>query len=149
VSDHFNERLAEVGITVTQLPILAALCAIGGMPVGRLAEIMALDPSTLTRNLSGLTKRGWVRLSRASDRRVRNVELTESGGHILSLAYERWRAARDDLSSILETRANGDNQPTSLDALLLALGQASAKVKRSGDPPRAEGGEAPGARRDP
>jgi DNA-binding MarR family transcriptional regulator len=101
VTEHYNAMLAESGITAPQVPLLAALRVHGPTPLGKLAKIVGLDPSTLSRNLSVLAKRGLVEMPSGEDRRVRRVVLSMDGQRALSQAYPRWTAAQRDVEALL------------------------------------------------
>ena len=76
------------------------------------------DPTTITRNVQGLTKRQLLTLSRGRDLRERKVILTKKGETILLRALPSWRAAQSDVVASL-TRA----ELTRLRALLEQVGQ--------------------------
>jgi DNA-binding MarR family transcriptional regulator len=55
----------------------------GGAPISELADALALERTSLTRELKLL-----------EDRRARIVELTQAGQSALARAYPRWREAQ-------------------------------------------------------
>jgi DNA-binding MarR family transcriptional regulator len=59
-----------------------------------LAEEMALDRSTLGRNLLLLKRRGLVRLGEGTDLRARSVELTARARNVLAAAVPLWDRAQ-------------------------------------------------------
>jgi DNA-binding MarR family transcriptional regulator len=91
VTQLYEGALAESGLKVTQLPILVGLGHVGDLSVSTLADALALDRTTLTRNLKVLESRGLVRTSESEDdARVRMVSLTLQGADVLSDALQRW-----------------------------------------------------------
>ncbi len=62
--------------------------------VTRLARATVTDRTTLTRNLNLLAKRGLIRLQAGTDRREREVLLTDRGRDVLAGAYPRWKEAQ-------------------------------------------------------
>jgi DNA-binding MarR family transcriptional regulator len=91
VTQLYEGALAASGLKVTQLPILVGLGHVGDLSVSTLADALALDRTTLTRNLKVLEGRGLVRTSESEDdARVRMVSLTLQGADVLSDALLRW-----------------------------------------------------------
>jgi DNA-binding MarR family transcriptional regulator len=91
VTQLYEGALAASGLKVTQLPILVGLGHVGDLSVSTLADALALDRTTLTRNLKVLEGRGLVRTSEnEDDARVRMVSLTLQGADVLSDALLRW-----------------------------------------------------------
>ena len=91
ITQLYDAALAPSGLKVTQLPILVALGSAGDLPVTTLADALALDRTTLTRNLRVLESRALVRTSESeTDARVRMVSLTLEGSRVLSGALPRW-----------------------------------------------------------
>lgn len=101
VTEHFNAALAGLGITVTQIPVLAVLRVLGEASLSRLAELLVLDTSTLSRNLLVLQKRGLVELAPGTDRRTRIVQLSPLGLGKLAEAYPVWLEAQRSISERL------------------------------------------------
>lgn len=108
VADHFNQALAPCGITVTQIPVLASLRAMSRASVSRLAEVMLLDVSTLSRNLIVLQRMGLVQVEPGSDRRTRIVSLTRIGLRKLAEAYPRWAHAQKTFADRFEGAGYGE-----------------------------------------
>ena len=64
----------------------------------RLHEFLAMDPTTLSRNLKPLQNGGLLVVERAeTDKRARIVRLTADGERVLAEALPLWRAAQDRL----------------------------------------------------
>jgi len=59
-----------------------------------LADALAMDRTTLTRNLRPLERRGLVRVTTGDDRRVRIVTLTTRGRTALADALPLWKKAQ-------------------------------------------------------
>lgn len=119
VSQHYDAALRPAGLRATQFTLLAVLAGKGPTPLTRLAELLVLDRTTLTRNLKPLTLRGLVQIGREEDERVRLVAITEPGRAVVEQALPHWREAQarvagtlgqdrlaalfDDLSQLVET----------------------------------------------
>ncbi len=122
VTQLYEAALAASGLKVTQLPILVGLGHVGDLSVSTLAEALALDRTTLTRNLKVLEARGLVRTSESEDdARVRMVSLTLEGADVLADALQRW----EQIQHVVEERF-GRERLTALYGELDALGDAVA-----------------------
>jgi DNA-binding MarR family transcriptional regulator len=92
ITQRYDHVIAPSGLKITQLPIMVGLGAHGPVPLTPLADVLALDRTTLTRNLKVLEERGFVTLRPdPSDARVRLAAITDDGAAALSEALTRWR----------------------------------------------------------
>ena len=92
----YDAALRPVGLTSGQFSILASLNQPEPVPLTRLAEILGLDRTTLTRNLRALDEGGLVRSQAGDgDRRLRQLALTGAGRDKLRAAMPFWRAAQE------------------------------------------------------
>lgn len=94
ITQFYDEALAPSGLRITQFTLLATLSEAGPTNVNRLAELLDMDRTTLTRNLEPLTRQGYVRSEEGEDRRVRLVLLTTEGAAALARALPCWRVAQ-------------------------------------------------------
>jgi DNA-binding MarR family transcriptional regulator len=118
ITQGYDAALAGTGLRVTQFSLLVMAHHLGAPSMKRLAQLLHSDPTTITRNVQGLTKRRLLTLSPGSDLRERKVRLTEKGEAILVRALPNWRAAQSDAVASL-SRA----ELTRLRALLEQLGR--------------------------
>jgi DNA-binding MarR family transcriptional regulator len=93
----YNQALRPEGIEITQFTLLMALSLTGETSQGDLAELLALDSTTLTRVLSLVRKRRWVHVRQGQDRRQRLVSLTATGREKLRQSTPRWTEAQANL----------------------------------------------------
>jgi len=101
----YNEELRRVGLEVTQHAILLMLKSLGVMPVGALGDRLALDKTTVSRNLKVLERNGWVAFERGEDGREKLVSLTGRGADKLAGAKPHWDRAQKRMREAL---AQGD-----------------------------------------
>lgn len=114
VSQIYDRHLEPAGLTITQYGLLAHLVAVTDTAIGALAEKLAMDPTTLTRNLRPLIRQGLVALvPDARDRRVRCVSLTDNGREAFESARPLWRAAQNQINAAI-----GDSETSALHAEL-------------------------------
>lgn len=95
----YDEALRPLGIQATQLTLLNAIVMCcreqrEGAPMSTLADVLAMDLTTLSRNLRPLEKSRLVEISRSPlDRRVRLARLTTAGQHLIGNALPLWKHA--------------------------------------------------------
>ena len=91
----FEKAMRGAGIRGTQFTLLATLIQTGPIPTTRLADLQGLERTTMTRNLSLLSRDGLVRIDEGEDRRVRKVAITPAGEAAARRAYSFWKTAQD------------------------------------------------------
>jgi len=96
----YDDALRPLGIKLTQYSLLRNIRDQKGPSITRLAELMMMDRTTLTRNLAPLRKAGWVQVGDA-DGRTRSVRLTPKGQAMLSRAVPLWREAEERVRALI------------------------------------------------
>lgn len=87
----FDEALRPVGVTNGQFSLLMSLNRPEPPSMGPVANLLAMDRTTLTAALKPLERRGLVRIARdPSDRRGRLLQLTPKGQELLASAVPIW-----------------------------------------------------------
>src|SRR5881227_1205578 len=66
----YDRYMQESGIRVTQFTILSQLMLRGEMPIGKLAGILGMERTTLSRNLNLLENNKWVSVNAGEDPRA-------------------------------------------------------------------------------
>ncbi len=94
VTRFYDDMLAPSGLKATQLTMLGAISISGPTRMSELADMLALDKTTLTRNLKLLEAGGLIAIAAGADRRVRVVALTRAGANAVDRALPRWREAQ-------------------------------------------------------
>jgi DNA-binding MarR family transcriptional regulator len=95
----YDKHLAAAGVNIGQFGVLVTIDAMQGASISRLAELLQMDRTTLTRNLTPLERSGYVVVRPGADKRSKAVDLTHAGGATLRTARPLWR----DAQNILET----------------------------------------------
>ena len=91
----FEQNARDLGLTRSQCQVLAHLARHQGIQQGGLAEILEIEPITLTRLLDRLEGLGLVeRRAHASDRRIRLLYLTPRAHPLLSDIFTIGAATR-------------------------------------------------------
>ena len=96
VTRMYDMAMQESGIRSTQFAILVGIAKTQPVAMGRLASVLMMDQSTLTRSLRLLQKQRMVTVSSRSSMRRRFLELTEAGEKALQRSLPLWRAAHAD-----------------------------------------------------
>ncbi len=102
VTAAYDSALAPVGLRITQFSVLRILARLGPLPVSRLAAEIALDRSTMGRNLDPLERRGLVRVGIGDrDQRERVAHLTAAGMAAIEAALPYWRVAQGRIDALV------------------------------------------------
>jgi DNA-binding MarR family transcriptional regulator len=101
VTQLFDEALAPSGLRVTQFTLLVTSHLSGESTINELAERMAMDRTTLSRNLKPLVRSGLLEMRPGEDGRTRLVRLTPAGEQALEEAYPLWQQAQLETVSAL------------------------------------------------
>ena len=101
ISQVYEVTFAGAGLTATQHRLLSEIKRLKVAPNAELARAIGLDPSTLSRNLTPLVTRGWVRIEPGRDARTHGVLLTVSGRQRHAMGERQWRAAKASVAQQL------------------------------------------------
>jgi DNA-binding MarR family transcriptional regulator len=111
----FDVALKPVGLTNGQFSLLMALNRPAPTPMGPVAQLLAMDRTTLTAALKPLERRALVKVEiDPKDRRGRLLVLTDMGREALAAAVPIWRALHRAIEA-------GLADPDGLRAGLIAL----------------------------
>jgi DNA-binding MarR family transcriptional regulator len=117
VARRFDEALRDVGLTNGQFSLLMSLNRPQPARMRGVAELLAMDRTTLTANLKPLARRGLLKIAvDPEDRRGRMLTLTAKGRALLASAMPVWTQTHAALDRLL-----GDPNPDTLRAGLRAL----------------------------
>ncbi|WP_336065203.1 MarR family winged helix-turn-helix transcriptional regulator [Nitratireductor rhodophyticola] len=114
----YDERLKPYGVSVIQFSVLMVLRAGRDEPVSRMAERVAMDRTTLLRNLELLVRRGLVRTEPALKGNGRRFLLSGKGAALVEELVPHWRSAQAEVRALL-----GEDDS---DRVLAALKQLTA-----------------------
>jgi len=93
----YDDALRPVGLRATQFTILQVLSMAGEVSQGELAQILAMDSTTLTRTLRIMGREGWIAERRGKDRRERLLRLAKAGRYQFDRALPCWEKAQAQL----------------------------------------------------
>ncbi len=99
ITQFYDEAMESSGLLGTQFVLLRSIGRAGAANLTRLAQVMGMDRTTLTRNLKPLERLGFVEMDAGLDRRTHIVRLTEQGRQALEAALPYWQQAQTALVS--------------------------------------------------
>jgi DNA-binding MarR family transcriptional regulator len=95
VSRHYDAVMFQAtGLKTSQYSLLSHIAVLGPLQPSELAVHMALEPSTLSRNLQPLIAQGWVVVGPGTNQRSRSLALSEAGLAKREDAKRAWKAAQ-------------------------------------------------------
>ena len=97
----YDDALRPLGITTSQANVLTAIHEVGPVKQTQLADFLHIEKSTLSRNLSLMKKRGWVRVLPGEDQRSHTLGITARGRKLLGAALPSWHEAQQAAVGIL------------------------------------------------
>jgi DNA-binding MarR family transcriptional regulator len=98
----FDEALRPLGLTNGQFSLLMSLNRPEPPPMGPVANLLAMDRTTLTAALKPLERRGLVRVARdPNDRRSRILIFTVRGKTLLARAVPIWERTHTEIEQQL------------------------------------------------
>lgn len=99
----FDDALQPLGLTNGQFSLLMSLNRPKPPPMGPVAELLAMDRTTLTAALKPLQRRGLVVVMvDPADRRGRLLKLTPAGRKLLAAAVPVWKRQHRKLEKLLK-----------------------------------------------
>lgn len=114
----FDDALRPVGLTNGQFSLMMSLNRPVPPPMKPVAELLAMDQTTLTAALKPLQRQGWVEIIvNPNDRRERLLQLTPQGKTALAAAVPIWKATHADIEKQL---ASGNGDEVRRDLLILS-----------------------------
>lgn len=132
IGRRFDEALRPVGLSNQQYSLLVSLNRPQPPKMGDVAELLAMDRTTLTANLKPLERRGLLTVNKdPKDKRSRRLALTEAGRDLLVEAVPIWRETHDTVDRLL---ASGDTAPLLGDLLALTF-EGREKAEEGAAPP--------------
>jgi DNA-binding MarR family transcriptional regulator len=97
----YDGYMQKSGIRVTQFTILSQLMLRGEMPIGKLAGILGMERTTLTRNLTPLEQRKWISIKAGDDPRSRMIAITAQGRGVVRRGFPYWSKAQAQVGKLL------------------------------------------------
>jgi len=90
----YDAAIATSGLRSTQFAILTAIARLQPVAISRVAELLVIDSTTMTRSLRLLQKEGLIEIAPRGLRRQRLLSLTLKAEKALAVAVPLWREAQ-------------------------------------------------------
>lgn len=100
VTKFYEDALKPSGLTPGQFTVLAVLLNRGERRQSEISELLAMERTTLIRNLRPLEARGLIVGQTSGPRRAKTLDITSDGKEAYQRALPHWRRAQ---SKIIET----------------------------------------------
>ena len=105
---HYDRALAPAGLKTSAYSILARIEREGAQTIGSLAASLAMDRTTLSREIAPLVERGLVEVRPGErDRRQKVLALSRAGRALLKRARPLWSKAQADLADLFGRERTG------------------------------------------
>ena len=127
ITQFYDQFLAPSGLRTTQFSILAKLKRLGPLPINALARELVMDRTTLGRNILPLEREGLIAVETGrSDRRSRELRLTEAGAARLRAALTGWAEAQDQFEAKFGARRTRELRAVLGEVAATDLGEATS-----------------------
>ena len=97
----YDSYMQGSGVRATQFTILSQLMLRGELPIGKLASLLGMERTTLSRNLTLLEGKGWISISAGEDPRARMIEITTQGRSLVRRGFPYWSKAQAHIGKLL------------------------------------------------
>ena len=97
----YDSLMQDSGMRATQFTILSQLMLRGEMPLGKLAGLLGMESTTLTRNLAPLEQQKWITARAGDDPRARIIAITAPGRTVVRRAFPYWSSAQAQVGKLL------------------------------------------------
>jgi DNA-binding MarR family transcriptional regulator len=109
LTQFYDQFLAPAGLRTTQFSILAKLKHLGPLTINALAKELVMDRTTLGRNVLPLERDGLVAVGTGStDRRSKELRVTEAGAARLRAAAKGWAEAQARFEDVFGRKRSAD-----------------------------------------
>ncbi|MBX2805371.1 MAG: MarR family winged helix-turn-helix transcriptional regulator [Hyphomicrobiales bacterium] len=109
----YDKRLSPFGVTVAQFSLLMMVRKYPGSTLTAMSMHIAMDRTTLTRNLDLLARKKLVQKKRAGKGNALICTLTSEGDALLDRLIPQWRKAQEEMKDLF----GGDEADGFLEAL--------------------------------
>ena len=108
ISQIYSRHLAPTGLKISQFSLLGFVTGRGPVGISQLAELLATDRTTVTRNLRPLLALGVIEQTEASDRRRHELVATAAGRALFKRALPLWAAAEQEVRTAMGARLTAE-----------------------------------------
>jgi DNA-binding MarR family transcriptional regulator len=103
ISRRADRKLRPFGVTAAQFNIMGAMATRQGRTITELADALAMERTTLSRNLALLERKGLISALPAERGNGRVSALTEAGRDLFEAIVPEWRKSQAELRQELQS----------------------------------------------
>ena len=97
LSRTYDASLVSSGMNITQFAVMRAVRRHPDEPLARIAEDLAMDRTSLYRELTNAQRKKWIKIHKDVDGRSRKVVVTEKGRNTLAKVDPNWAGIQTGL----------------------------------------------------
>lgn len=97
----YDEAARPYGLTTAQVGLLIVVTAEGPIQPARIADVLSMDKSTVSRDLERLKAKGWIALEPGEIGHTLLVRVTDAGARLLREVEPAWRQAQAAARALL------------------------------------------------
>jgi len=97
----YDSYMQGSGVRATQFTILSQLMLRGEMPIGKLASLLGMERTTLSRNLTLLEGKGWISIGAGDEARALMVAIPTQGRGLVRRGFPYWSKAQAHIGKLL------------------------------------------------
>ena len=101
ISSIYNKAVRPHGLKITQMNIIVAVSAYGPMEVKPLCRVLNMDSSTMSRAVSRIEKKGYLKTEPSGQGKNHIISVTNEGLNLLQRAYPDWKKAEKEATDLL------------------------------------------------
>lgn len=101
ISRLYDTALRPHDVTVAQLNLLSAVAQLQPVPAGKLADLLSLQISTLSRNTHLMEEAGLLEVAPAERGNGRVISLTRAGARKFEELLPAWRSAQAEAAELM------------------------------------------------
>jgi len=101
INSAYQQKIKPFGLGGSMQSILFIIGKNPGVNQKSIAELLILDPSTMSRDLKKLITKGWVKIQKGEDPRNSELYLTEDGFRLVEELAPIWEKLHHKLENIL------------------------------------------------
>ena len=101
ISRVYDRALRPYDVTVAQLNLLSAVAEFEPIPAHKLADLLSLQISTLSRNMHLMEELGLIDIAQAERGNGRVISLTTAGARKLEELLPVWRVAQGEAAELM------------------------------------------------
>jgi DNA-binding MarR family transcriptional regulator len=102
----YDDALRPYGVTVAQLNLLSSIAGLQPVAAGKLADLLSMKISTLSRNMHLMEDSGLIEIAPAERGNGRVISLTKAGSRKLEELLPAWRSAQQQAAELMGPEAS-------------------------------------------